>query len=210
MCFSAPASFVAAAVLGGVGVATLAQKPERKRLAFAFIPLVFAAHQMIEGFIWLSLPDGAPPGALVIAYLIIAQIVWPTYTPLSVLLMEDDQRRRWALGILLLAGLFVSASLGAILVQHDYGVSIVNHRLQYATDHQFEDRLLGLYLVATTAPLLISRHRYVMAFGGAVLLGSMATQFAYHYAAASVWCYFAAIGSAFVFLHIRRRARLLS
>jgi len=121
--------------------------------------------------------------------------------------MEDEPRRRWALALLLVAGLMVSGSLTYILLRHDYSVSVVEHSLRYATDHRFEDRLIGLYLVATTAPLLISRHRYVMAYGGVVLTGSVATQLLFHHAAASVWCFFAAIGSVFVFLHIRRRAR---
>ncbi len=209
MCFSAAASFTAAAAIGAIGVATLAQKPERRRLAFALIPLVFAAHQLIEGFIWLSLGKGAaPPGALITAYLFLAQVFWPAYTPFSVLMLERDERRRWALWIFLAAGLVVSGAMGLILVQHDYSVTVVKHSLRYATNHEFETRLLGLYLVTTTAPLLISRHRYVMAFGGAVLVSSIVTQLVFYHAAASVWCFFAAISSAFVFLHVRRQARL--
>lgn len=209
MCFSAAASFTAAAVIGAIGAATLAQKPEKRRFAFALIPLVFAAHQTIEGFVWLSLGGGvAPPGALVAAYLFFAQIFWPTFTPFSVLLFECGERRRWALWILLAAGVFVSGAMVFILVQHDYAVTIVNHSLRYATNHEFEARLSGLYLVTTTAPFLIARHRYVMAFGGAVLFGSIITQMFFYETAASVWCFFAALSSVFVFLHIHRQARL--
>ena len=208
MCFSASASFGAAALLGAVGVATLAQKPERKRLAFALIPLFFASHQLIEGFVWLTIAGGAPPEGLVIAYLLLAQVFWPAYTPFSVLLMENDPRRRLALWLLFAVGLMVSAALATILFTNEYSVRVVRHSLQYATDHQFEDRLLGLYLVAVAAPLLISRHRYVIAFGGVILAGSMVTQLVFYYAAASVWCFFAAVASVFVFLHIRRQNRL--
>ncbi len=209
MCFSAAASFAAAGVIGAVGVATLAQKPERKRLAFALFPLIFAAHQAIEGFIWLSVSAGAPPPAfLKLAYLFFAQIFWPTYTPLAVLLFEDDKRRRWALIMLLAVGLIVSGVLGGILIESEYTVRAVNGSLSYTTDHEFEKHLVALYLMATAAPLLISRHRYVMAFGGVVLIGSVVTQLAFYYAAASVWCFFAAIASMLVFLHIRRQAHL--
>ncbi len=210
MCFSAAASFTAAAVIGAIGAATLAQKPEKRRLAFALIPLIFAAHQAIEGLIWLSLDgDAAPPGTLVVGYLFLAQIFWPTFTPLSVLLFERGMRRRWALWILLAAGVFVSGVMALILVQHDYVVTMVGHSLRYATDHEFEARLSGLYLVTTTAPFLIARHRYVMAFGGAVLFSSVITQMVFYETAASVWCFFAALSSAFVFLHVRRQAQLL-
>lgn len=208
MCFSASASFGAAAILGGVGVATLAQRPDRKRLAFALIPLIFAVHQLIEGFVWLSIASGAPPDSLVIAYLLLAQVFWPAYTPLSILLLEDDARRRLALWLLLAVGLVVSAALATILLTNEYTVRVVRHSLRYATDHQFEDRLVGLYLVAVATPLLISRYRYIIAFGGVILAGSVITQLVFHYAAASVWCFFAALASLFVFLHVRRRKRL--
>ncbi len=208
MCFSAQASFAAAAVLGVVGAATFAQRPEPRRLAFAAFPLLFAVHQTIEGFVWLGVANGAPPPWLTALYLFFAQIFWPVFTPLSVLLMEEDWRRRIGLGILLAAGLVVSATLAVVLLQNSYSVSVVNGSLQYSTGHQFEDRMIGLYLLAVVAPLILSRYRYVMAFGAVVLAGSIATHLAFYYAAASVWCFFAAAGSVFVFLHVRRRARL--
>lgn len=208
MCFSATASFVAAGAIGAVGAATLALRPEPRRLAFALIPSFFAAQQAVEGFIWLAMnKDGAAPAGLTIAYLFFAQIFWPAYTPFAVLAMERDQRRRWALWILLAGGLTVSGALGFILFNHHYTVQVVRHSLSYTSNHLFETRLVGLYVLATIAPLLISRHRYVLAFGATVLLGSIVTQIAFHYAAASVWCYFAAVASVFVFLHIRRRSR---
>ncbi|MCK5745954.1 MAG: hypothetical protein KAH44_07045, partial [Oricola sp.] len=102
MCFSATASFSAAAVLGAVGAATLAQRPRPRDLAFAAIPAIFAAHQAIEGAIWLHIDGGsAIPYALIAAYLLIAQVLWPAYIPLSVILMEPAPRRTPALWLLL-------------------------------------------------------------------------------------------------------------
>ena len=208
MCFSAAASFTSAVVIGAIGVATLAQKPEKRRLPFALIPLVFAVHQAIEGFIWLSFGASIAPSAVLVgAYLFFAQVFWPTFTPLSVLFFERGERRRGALWILLAVGAFVSVAMAIILMQHDYTVTIVDHSLRYATDQQFEARFSGLYLVATTTPLLIARHRYVMAFGAAVLANAIVTQLVFYDTAASVWCFFAALSSAFVFLHIRRQSR---
>ncbi len=209
MCFSPEASFTLAAALAGIGAASLAQKPARCRLAFTAMPFFFAAQQAIEGFVWLSIGEGgAPPQFLVVAYLFFAHIFWPTYTPLSVLLMETEQRRRWALFILLAVGITVSAVLGAVLIKSDYSVRIVGHSLSYATEHKFETQLIGLYMVAIAAPLFISRYRYVMALGAAVLAGSFISALVFNYASASVWCFFAAIASVFVFLHVRRRKRL--
>lgn len=205
MCYSATASFTAAGILAVAGAATLAQRPERARVPFALIPLFFAVHQAIEGFVWLSVDPGPPPAALVFAWLFIAQMFWPVYTPAAVLAFEDDPRRRIALLILLAVGISVSAALGYIYLNHDYSVHVVKHSLSYVTELRLEKQLLGPYLVAVAAPLLISRHRYIMAFGGVVLFGAVVTQLAFYHAAASVWCFIAAIASLFVFLHVRRR-----
>ncbi|PQA87874.1 DUF6629 family protein [Hyphococcus luteus] len=207
MCFSATASFTAAAVLGAVGAATLAQKPKPRDMAFAAIPLIFAAHQTIEGAIWLHLNQGdAVPNALVVAFLLIAQVLWPVYIPASVIAMEKD-RKRPGLWVLLAAGVLVSGTLAYILIFHHYTVSAVADGLRYATDHEFERRLLALYLLATVAPLFLSRHFYVVMFGAATLLGAVVTVLAYFYAAASVWCFFSAVASVIVFLHVRRSNR---
>ena len=205
MCFSATASFTAAAVLGCVGAATLAQKPKPQDLAFAAIPLIFAAHQAIEGAIWLNLHhNGSVPNALTISFLLLAQVIWPTYIPFSVIAMEPKRRRRPALWILLAAGLIVSTALAYILAFHHYTVTAVADGLRYATDLEFERRLLALYLLAVVAPLFLSRHLYVVAFGAATLAGAIVTMLAFYFAAASVWCFFSALTSVLVFLHIRQ------
>ena len=58
MCFSATASFSAATVIGGIGAVTIwkTARPGYVRvLPFAAIPLLFAAQQVTEGFLWLEI-----------------------------------------------------------------------------------------------------------------------------------------------------------
>ena len=57
MCFSATANFVGSGVLGAVGVVTLTKVKHRRELLFAALPVLFAIHQFMEGFVWLGL-DG--------------------------------------------------------------------------------------------------------------------------------------------------------
>jgi len=207
MCFSATASFTAAALLTGAGAATLAQKPAPREIPFAAIPLIFAAHQAIEGAIWLKIGAGVSVSqCLIVPWLIIAQVLWPAYIPASVILLDERPQRPWALWALLVAGLIVSGVLAGVLIQHPYSVTAVAEGLRYSTHHRFENQLLGLYLIAATAPLLLSHHRFVVLFGVVVLAGSIVTMIAFYEAAASVWCFFAAIASVCVFLHQRRMA----
>src|ERR1700689_425877 len=54
VCFSATANFVGSTVLGAVGVVPLTKVKHRRELLFAALPLLFAIHQFIEGFVWLE------------------------------------------------------------------------------------------------------------------------------------------------------------
>ncbi|HNR75669.1 MAG TPA: hypothetical protein PKM48_00960, partial [Parvularculaceae bacterium] len=100
MCFSAEASFVAAAGLAAIGAATLAQRPSRRMAALAATPLLFAAHQAIEGLVWLGVREGGVSQALIKSWVFIAEVFWPTFVPPSA--------RQQGLFALLLTGLIVS------------------------------------------------------------------------------------------------------
>ena len=63
MCFSATANFVGSGVLVTAGFATLTRVKHRRELLFASLPVLFAAHQFIEGFIWLGLDGVLSPQA---------------------------------------------------------------------------------------------------------------------------------------------------
>src|ERR1700748_2323937 len=97
MCFSATANFVGSAVLGTIGVATLAKVKHRREMLFASLPVLFAIHQFIEGFVWLGL-DGilspAVTNATGAAFMLYAQGLLPFLLPLSVLLFEADVKSR--------------------------------------------------------------------------------------------------------------------
>src|ERR1700753_2522873 len=107
-CFAASANFVGSAVLGTIGVATLAEVKHRRELLFAAMPCLFALHQFTEGFVWLGLDHKLPPvvahdaGA---AFVVYAQGLLPFLLPLSVFLIEPTRsRRRKMLGFSILGG----------------------------------------------------------------------------------------------------------
>ncbi len=207
MCFSASASFAAAGALAIIGAATLAQRPSARMAMFAATPLIFAAHQAIEGAIWLGVRGGAAPQALIKLWVFIAEVFWPTFTPLAILMFTKGRRRRQGLAALLFTGLVVSGYFLAILMQNDFNASVVNGNLTYQPDQPSAHNLPGLYLMATVAPLMIARERFVLAFGVAVLAGAMVTELFYQHAGPSVWCFFAAIASLFAFLAVRDEGR---
>src|SRR6202789_3232372 len=97
MCFSATANFVGSGVLGTLGVVTLTRVKHRRELLFASLPMLFAIHQFIEGFVWLGLDGVLSPAVtrdMGAAFMLYAQGLLPFLLPLSVLLFEPDAKSR--------------------------------------------------------------------------------------------------------------------
>ncbi len=88
MCFSATANFVGSGALAVAGVATLTKVKHRRELLFASLPVLFAVHQFIEGFVWLGLDGRLSPTVthdMGAAFMLYAQGLLPFLLPLSVL-----------------------------------------------------------------------------------------------------------------------------
>src|ERR1700683_4928914 len=97
MFFSTTANFVGSAGLGAVGVLTLTKVKHRRELLFATLPVLFAVHQFIEGFVWLGLDGILSPTVahdMGAAFMLYAQGLLPFLLPLSVLLFEPDSMSR--------------------------------------------------------------------------------------------------------------------
>src|SRR5438105_4037091 len=96
MCFSAEASFSASVVLGVIGVVAVKKVNVSSQLAFACIPFLFSFQQFTEGVLWLSLSTKEFAFLQPITtylFLIFAQIIWPTWVPLSIMFIERDMKR---------------------------------------------------------------------------------------------------------------------
>src|SRR6202050_2488023 len=97
MCFSATANFVGSTALGAVGVVTLTKVKHRRELLFASLPVLFAIHQFIGGFVWLGSDAKLSPQVthdMGAAFMLSAQGLLPFLLPLSVLLFEPDGKGR--------------------------------------------------------------------------------------------------------------------
>lgn len=201
MCFSATANFVGSAVLGTVGVVTLTRVKHRRELLFASLPLLFAIHQFIEGFVWLGLDGVLSPmvahdmGA---AFMLYAQGLLPFLLPLSVFLFEPNAAsRRRMLPFLVLGGatsLYILWALTAFPLE----LYIKRNSLVYinqATNHLL---VAVLYVVATCGSLFFSKIRMMVIFGAANLAILLIVMELKRYAFTSLWCAYAAVASAII------------
>ena len=212
MCFSATASFSAGVLLLGVGTLTLRSAlvtRQRRALPFAAIPMLFAVQQLIEGVIWLTFTeDGTQLNAVMThVYSFFSHVLWPVYVPVAVLLIEPAGRRRRGLAAFVAAGAAVSAYLLYVLVAYPVVSRPTGQHVEYDSPHFFAAVTMLLYLLSTAISPLLSTHRMVGVFGVLALLSFGAAYAFYATWFISVWCFFAALLSAVIYLHFARKVR---
>ena len=201
MCFSANANFVGSGVLGAVGVVTLTRVKHRRELLFASLPILFAIHQFIEGFVWLGLDGTLSPTVthdMAAAFMLYAQGLLPFLLPQSVYLFEPTARaRQRMLPFLALGGgttLYILWALTAYSLQ----VYVRQNSIVYTNPATNNTAVAVLYVIATCGTLFFSKIRMMVIFGAtnlAILLIVMAFK---RYAFTSLWCAYAAIASVII------------
>ena len=204
MCFSAPVSFAAAALLMPAGVHTLrlAWQSDRRLLGLAAFPLFFGIQQLIEGVLWLNLGGfhAEYTQALALGFLFFVYIFWPVFVPLAARALDERPLpRRVLLALALVAGLLGALLYASLLRgQADLSVSIVQHSIFYQHRPLF-DLHLGdwvvrtLYALVVTLPLLASNTVALRIFGALIALSLALSALYFDHAFTSVWCFFAAI-----------------
>jgi hypothetical protein len=208
--FSATASFTAAAVTGSIGALTLRSalaKHDYRILPLASFPLLFAAQQLVEGFLWLDLA-GPEPGVcrtiLIHAFSGYAEVFWPIFAPLAALLVEPERWRRRLMMLCLAVGLALSAYLLVKMVTHPYDAFVGSGHIVYENGFQYPSGLEFPYLVATTISLLLSSHKVVQLMAFVILVGFAVAYISFYESYPSIWCFFAAAASVLVYLFISR------
>ena len=204
MCFSAEASFAASGLLAASGIAISRLPKAQASVPLALFPAVFATHQFIEGVLWLN-QDGVLPdtykSAAVYAYALIAFVLWPIYVPLAAYLTETGRRRRITILICQAIGLAVGLALLLSFFRHPPTVTTDCCSLVYWVNAP--EWLLAPYLIAVTIPFLACSRRSLALFGLGIAV-SCAVTLAVASAPAfpSVWCFFAAVLSAGLYLSL--------
>lgn len=208
MCFSAQASFIASGGLLAIGVMTVKGLKSRSLLPIAMIPFMFGIQQFSEGMIWLGhggSEDTMWYRAAIWTFLVFAHCIWPTWIPISTWAGEISEGRSKLLRGLILWG---SAVAGFNLywgLTHDVRVEIVNHSVQYSVDGSYA---LGvtmkyLYAVPIFLPFFISSIPRLWGMGVGVVLGFFVADWVYTETFASVWCFYAAVVSLYLYWAIR-------
>jgi hypothetical protein len=210
MCFSATASFTAAAVAGSIGVASLWQAARGRdpaMLPIAAFPVLFAAQQLVEGLLWLDLARPEPGTCrpvLVHAFLGYAEIFWPVFAPLAALMIEPERWRRRLMFVCLGVGMALSLYLLVKMIGNPYAASAATGHIVYRTAATYLPGIEIPYVVATTISLLLSSHSTIQLLAGIILGGFAVAYWSYYQSYISVWCFFAAVSSVLVYRFVSR------
>lgn len=202
MCFSAGASFGAAAVLSVVGAVAVIKAKTIPQGLFAAIPFIFSIQQVAEGMLWLSFNNEEIPGRSFFTYvfLVFAIMFWPIWIPLTTRLLEKDVTRKKILGLILFFGVLVSAGFACIILFYPLEAVATDHHIHYRLDlPPAIDNLMWLfnllYFTTTIISTFISSTKRMKLLGFVFIAAYLFAMYFYNGAVLSVWCYFAALMS---------------
>jgi len=201
MCFSATASFTAGVVLTTAGIGILKKAKKKREVPFAAIPLLFGIQQIIEGFVWLSLKwDNTVLNSIMShAFFLFSNIGWPIFVPLAVLGLETVWWRRGIISFFELVGFSVAAFFVSFMLTSPILGAVKDHCIVYSYPSAHLNTVVVMYVVAVCGSFFASSNKEVNFIGLLVLASFVVTYLFYAEALVSVWCFFAAVLSIFVY-----------
>ena len=209
MCFSATASFAAAALTGAVGIATLQRTRRLRDVPLASVPLIFSAQQAVEGTLWLGLranPEKPANQILAAAFTGIALVLWPALAPLALGLAERKRTVRLLIYALIPVGIILAGYSALLMTRHPYVPTIVNASICYISGTPYPTEGLMAYVLCTCLPPLLSSDKFLRVAGIAILVGMVVSSIFYYEGFFSVWCFFAALASVAIFGSFQSRS----
>jgi hypothetical protein len=204
MCFSAAANFVGSGVLATVGVVTLTRVKHRRELLFASLPILFAIHQFIEGFVWLGLDGLLSPKVthnMAAAFMLYAQGLLPFLLPLSVVLFEPNEKSRRRMRPFLVIGTLTTLYILWALTAYPTEAFIKQNSIAYINQATNNTYVAILYVIATCGSLLFSKIKDMVIFGIANLAILLVVMVVKRYAFTSLWCAYAAVASVIILVY---------
>ena len=201
MCFSATANFVGSGVLGAVGVVTLTKVKHRRELLFAALPVLFAIHQFIEGFVWLGLDNILSPTVahdMGAAFMLYAQGLLPFLLPLSVYLFEPDKKSRARMLPFVVLGVGTALYILWALTAYPLQLYVKRDSIVYINQATNNTAVAVLYVIVTCGSLFFSKIKMMVVFGAANLAILLVVMAFKRYAFTSLWCAYAAVASVII------------
>jgi hypothetical protein len=210
MCYSPEADVIAGLVVGAVGIDAVRHVDDRRYLPLAAVPLVLAAHQVIEAVAWWGLRGDVAIEVRDVAislYLVIALGVVPVLVPFAAMWCEPNSRRRRLMEPFVALGLCVGFVLVAGLATGPYGASIGGRFIAYDITVPAGGVLALCYAVAVCIPLMASSHTRLRILGWLNVPAFALLSLLLAEGLISLWCIWAAVTSVVVAADLRTEDR---
>lgn len=208
MCFSAEASFVAAAVLLPAGAFAMRKsyRENRNLLPLATLPMLFGLQQLFEGLVWtggaLSNPGMIERYSL--AYMFFSWLAWPVWVPLSAYFLEPCGRRHIYLLFAILGGMIGAMQYFPYFAHEGWLVTkflpnTISYQGTVLFDYIMERELTyAIYLFVIVVPLLTSSNPRARVFGLLIAGVALITFVFFRFAYISVFCFGGALMSLYI------------
>lgn len=217
MCFSAEASFIAAAMLLPAGAVSIAKawRTDRRYVAICALPVLFGLQQLSEGLVWTAGEAGemAAVSRYTLAYMFFTWLAWPVWVPLATFFVEPSNRKPRYLAFVVLGAILGSGQYLPYLIHGDWlSVTFLPHAISYSGITLFDFLLAreltyAIYLITVILPLLLASRPEVRIFGGLVALALVITYAFFRFAYISVFCFLGALMSFYLVAMIFWKAR---
>lgn len=212
MCFSAEVSFGASAILSTTGFVCIKKMTHKNQLYFALIPILFGVQQFFEGWLWIALQnEGLEKLESVATYgfLIFAHLIWPIWVPLSVYKLESNATRRKYISASIVLGVVLFLLLGYRISVYDVQAQIEQFHIYYTVGH-FESTnwWSGIfYLLPAVFPFIFSSKKEINYLGILMLALFVVAKIFYLKFMISIWCFFAALLSIYIYFIIQKKSK---
>jgi len=212
VCFAPEADAVVGGLIVAVGVDALRHVRARKQIPLAALPVLFGLHQLSEALVWWGLEGHVPDSLERVAkwfWFLFAFVALPVLLPVAVDLVERSKTRRRVITAFACLGLAVAAALAIGIFGGPIRAEVEGHHVAYEVDAVSRGGLLTLlYVVATCGALLACSYREIAAIGVLNLVAVPILMWLTVSGFVSLWCFWAAIVSIVIALHLRRVAEM--
>ena len=213
MCFSATASFASMGLLVPLGITAVRRSCRNGRTGLwplALMPVSFGLQQALEGVVWLGINQGpmsALPRMAALLYLFFALAFWPIWIPFLALRLARTGPANWrveglprhgmqtlqGMGLLLAVVLWLPLLLQPERIEPAVVNCSIDYGLKLLLNGGGAGVLLAIYAAVVTGPLLLLPSSRLRVLGIALLISGVFSEWFYHHAFTSVWCYFSAV-----------------
>jgi hypothetical protein len=212
VCFAPEADALVGAVVVAIGVDALRHVREPKQVPLAALPVLFGLHQLTEAFVWWGLQGDVAHSVERTAtwtYLLFAFGALPILIAIAVGLIEPERTRQRVIAAFGVLAAGIAIALTTAMFRGTLDAAIDGRHIEYSVDALgYGGQLTGLYVIATCGALLASSYRDLATLGVLNLVVVPLLMALTIGGFVSLWCFWAAIVSVVIDLHLRRAARI--